>query len=146
MDLTGQIDTLATSHQTTLAAWGLGQIWTSQRRKKSPAPARSQTADLAHSVVTISTMLPGCSMHYKQNISENRLFTDKHGSLSNEESMILSYCRCKSSRMWCLSLMFWGTLHPQWQRFEKPHHSNILLEFTKYICWKVSGHTLAGIT
>ena len=102
MDLSGQIDTLATSHPGTLAGWGLGQIWTSYRRQKSPAPARSQTADLAHSLVTIPTMLPGCSMHYKQNITENRWFTDKYGSLSTGESMILSHSRCKSSRMWCL--------------------------------------------
>lgn len=102
MDLSGQTDTLATSHQATWTGWGLGQIWTSYRRQKSPAPARSQIADLAHSMVTISTMLPGCSMHYKQNITETRWFTDKYGSLSTEESMILSYCGSKSSRMWCL--------------------------------------------
>lgn len=102
MDLSGQTDTLATSHQAALASLGLGQIWTSYRRQKSPTLARSQTADLAHSVVTIPTMLPGCSMHYKQNITENRWFTEKYGSLSTEESMILSYCGSKSSRMWCL--------------------------------------------
>ena len=40
-------------------------------------------------------------MYYIWNISGNRWFRDKFGSPSTEESMILSQCRCKSSRMWC---------------------------------------------
>ena len=159
MDLSGQTDTMATSHQATLAGWGLGQIWTLYGRQKSPAPARSQIADLAHSVVTISTTLPGCSMHYKQNSTESRWFTDKSGSLYTEESMILSHWGSKSSRRWCLvtdvlkhpaSLtVLWETSLQHITRIYKTHmvesfRTHVVGTTTRLQTWQSAVQFLAG--